>query len=103
MGFLSNKIWVRIFLSHPVYHVLCFALMYPCICIGLDRLFTVYTSLLAAFRLPETWPVFCLRLIHATYPEGQSFHMSEQILWTDVFDNTCDTDEDDTYDDLQYL
>ena len=29
--------------------------------------------------------------------------MSEQILWTDVRDDTHDTDEDDTYDDLLYL
>jgi len=30
--------------------------------------------------------------------------MSEQILWTDVRDDTHDTDEeDDTYDDLRYL
>jgi len=29
--------------------------------------------------------------------------MSEQILWTDVSDDTHDTDEDDTYDDLPYL
>jgi len=29
--------------------------------------------------------------------------MSEQILWTDVGDDTHDTDEDDTYDDLPYL
>jgi len=39
-------------------------------------------------------------------PRGQSFHMSEQILWTDVRDDTHDTDqedEDDTYDDLPYL
>jgi len=34
---------------------------------------TVYTRLLAALFLPGIWPVFCLRLIRATYPEGQSF------------------------------
>ena len=36
-------------------------------------LFTVYTRLLAALFLPGIWLVFCLRLIRATYPEGQSF------------------------------
>jgi len=37
-------------------------------------------------------------------PRGTSFCMSEQILWTDVRDDTRDTDEeDDTYDDLRYL
>ena len=71
---------------------------------------TVYTRLLAALFLPGIWPVFCLRLIRATYPEGQSFRMSysldgteDDILWTDVRDDTHDTDEDDTYDDLPYL
>ena len=34
---------------------------------------TLYTRLLAARFLPGVWPVFCLRLIRATYPEGQSF------------------------------
>jgi len=34
---------------------------------------TVYTRLLAALFLPGMWPVFCLRLIRATYPEAQSF------------------------------
>jgi len=37
---------------------------------------------------------------------GQSFRVSEQILWTDVRDDTHDTDEedeDDTYDHLPYL
>ena len=34
---------------------------------------TIYTRLLAALFLPGIWPVFCLRLIHATYPEGQKF------------------------------
>jgi len=29
--------------------------------------------------------------------------MSEQILWTDAHDNTHDTDEDGTYNDLPYL
>ena len=32
---------------------------------------------------------------------GQSFHVNEQILWTDVRDDTHDTDEEGTYDDLQ--
>jgi len=34
---------------------------------------TVYTRLLAALFLPGIWPVFCLRLLRTTYPEGQSF------------------------------
>jgi len=59
-------------------------------------LITVYTRLLAALFLPGIWPVFCLRLTRETYPEGQSFHMF-------VRDNTHDTDEDDTFDDLPYL
>jgi len=33
-------------------------------------------SLTSRTFLPGIWPVFCLRLIHATYPEGQSFRMS---------------------------
>jgi len=36
---------------------------------------TVYTRLLAALLLPGIWPIFCLRLIRTTYPEGQSFRM----------------------------
>jgi len=32
--------------------------------------------LLAALFLPGIWPVFCLRLIRAIYPEGQSFRMT---------------------------
>jgi len=56
-------------------------------------------SLISRILLSEIWPVFCLRLIRATYPEGQSFRMF-------VRDDTNDTDkedEDDTYDDLPYL
>ena len=67
-------------------------------------------SLISRSFLPGIWPVFCLRLIRATYPEGQSFRMSysldgieNDILWTDGPDDTHDTDEDDTYDDLLYL
>ena len=60
-------------------------------------------SLISCTFLPGTWPEFFLRLIRATYPEGQSFRMSEQILWTDAHDNTHDTDEDGTYNDLPYL
>jgi len=78
---------------------------------------TIYTRLLAALFLPGIWPVFCLRLVHATYLEGQSLCMSYQemfisnslgrteddIVWTDVRNGTHDTDEDDTYDDLPYI
>jgi len=56
-------------------------------------------SLISRTFLPGIWPVFCLRLIPATYPAGQSFRMF-------VRDDTHDTDEedeDDTYDDLPYL
>jgi len=38
--------------------------------------YTVYTRLLAALFIPGIWPVFCLWLIRATYPEGQSSRMS---------------------------
>jgi len=33
-------------------------------------------SLISRTFLPGIWAVFCLRLIRATYPEGQSFRMS---------------------------
>jgi len=43
-------------------------------------------------------------------PRGTKFSISDgldgtedDILWTDVHDNTHDIDEDDTYDDLLYL
>jgi len=36
-------------------------------------------------------------------PRGTKFRMSKQIPWTDVRDDTHDTDEVDTYDDLPYL
>jgi len=39
------------------------------------RSYRIY-SLISRTFLPGIWPVFCLRLIRATYPEGQSFCMS---------------------------
>ena len=70
-----------------------------------DSIYHVYLLISRTF-LPGIWPVFFLRLIRTTCPEGQSFRMSEQILWTDVHNDTHDTDEedeDDTYNDLPYL
>jgi len=40
-----------------------------------DDIITIY-SLISCTFLPGIWPVFCQRLICATYPEGQSFRMS---------------------------
>ena len=57
-------------------------------------LITVYTRLLAALFLPALWPVFRLRLIRATYPEG---HVATRRTPTD------EEYEDDTYDDLPHL
>jgi len=37
---------------------------------------TVYTRFFATLFLPRIWSVFCVGLIRATYPEGQSFRMS---------------------------
>jgi len=39
------------------------------------NIYRVYSLIRRTF-LPGTWPVFCLRLIRETYPEGQSFRMS---------------------------
>jgi len=39
------------------------------------EMYRIY-SLISCTFLPGMWPVFCLRLICATYPEGQSFRMS---------------------------
>ena len=37
--------------------------------------YRVYSLIRRTF-LPGIWPIFCLRLIRATYPEGQRFRMS---------------------------
>jgi len=50
---------------------------------------TVYTRLLAALFLPGIWPVFCLRLIRATYPERQSFRMSCHLISVIQSNRTC--------------
>jgi len=50
------------------------------VCSLFSRLITAYTRLLAAHFLPGIWAVFCLWLIRATYPEGQSFRMSHHRI-----------------------
>jgi len=62
------------------------------------RNYRIY-SLISRTFLPGICPVFCLRLIRAKYPEGQSF----RILVRDDTHDTDEEDEDDTYDDLPYL
>jgi len=44
--------------------------------------FTSYRvySLISRIFLPAIWPVFCLRLLRATYPERQSFRMSYHLI-----------------------
>jgi len=38
-----------------------------------QRTYRMY-SLISRTFLPGIWPIFCLRLIRATHPEGQSFY-----------------------------
>jgi len=84
-------------------------------------------SLINRIFLPGIWPVFCLRFIRTTYQKLRRISLEEcmiqksfkkcsisngldgtedDILWTDVRNDTHDTDEEDegdTYDDLPYL
>jgi len=76
-------------------------------------LHTVYTRLLAALFFLEYGLYFACGLYaqRTQTRRGTKFSISnsldgteDDILWTDVRDNTHDTDEeDDTYDDLPYL